>query len=490
MRRLTPAATIAILAAWALLLLVTHHAEKSPYTYVSELTYGESPLSDLGRVAAPDALTVLPVTRFFYDGTAPADYARAHNLWLPLHSFAAAIGLSFVRNYLWANSLVNLLFIVIVAAAAVRFGTARGLRPLPLLLGMATLFALPPVVACIGQPLHYIVAPAITFLMMLSAMAMGEEDLRNPWIAGALTAVQTLNYHWYVFVAALTTYLAVVRFRRRRDDAIYLIVAAAPAIGWELFLRAVTAGHASTTIRNALVLPVLYEWAEFLRHPLERLMMPLIATHVGAAVAFHQAIALIHWPLLIAAVCALWVLRPRAPRLLLLLLAFFLLEQLVSAAFDFENSPRRALPLFFAFACAYCWSVDRLSERRGWKLTFAALFAFTAFFAFADVVFDRAGGAFLNVGEAIQLPKDAIRYETRTVPRQPAGVARDPQPELRAPFPSARYARSGAFAFAQLFVAFWLGMAFWIAARARLLPRFAPWAFAGVWLVSVMVRMI
>src|SRR5215212_8492875 len=116
MRRLTPAATVAILAAWALLLLVTHHAEHSPYTYISELTLGPSPLSDLGRVAAPDALTVLPVTHFFYDGTPPADYAKAHNLWLPLHSFAAATGTSFIRNYLWANSLVNLLFLTILAA--------------------------------------------------------------------------------------------------------------------------------------------------------------------------------------------------------------------------------------------------------------------------------------------------------------------------------------------------------------------------------------
>ncbi|HUR80395.1 MAG TPA: hypothetical protein VM733_06495 [Thermoanaerobaculia bacterium] len=485
MKRLTPAATVALLAAWATLLLVTHHASRSPYTYISELT---SEFIDLGRVAAPDALTVLPVTRFFYDGTPPADYAKAHNLWLPLHSFAAAIGLSFVRNYLWANSLVNLLFLVILAAAAVRFGIRHGLRPPTLLLGMATLFALPPVVACIGQPLHYIVAPAITFLMMLAAMALDEDDLRNPWIAGALTAVLTLNYHWYAFVAALVVYLALIRFRRRLDDVLFVFVAAPPAILWEVFLRFVTAGQASTTIRNALVLPVLYEWSEFLRHPLDRVMMPLIATHVGAAVAFHQVISLIHWPLLFALIVALWTLRPRVPRLLVLLVLFFVLEQLASAAFDFENSPRRAFPFLFAFACAYCWSVDRLSQRRAWLAVFIALFAFTSFFAFADVALDRGGGAFLYVGEAIQLPKDAMRYEARTLPREPSGVARDPQTELRAAFPSARFHFSWPFVIAQIFVAFWMTIAFWIAARARLLPRAAPWIAAGVWAVSLLAR--
>jgi hypothetical protein len=489
MRRLTPAATVAILAAWALLLLVTHDAERSPYTYVSELTLGPSPLSDLGRVAAPDALTVLPVTRFFYDGTPPADFAKAHNLWLPLHSFAASVGLSFVRNYLWANSLVNLLFIVMLMVAAVRFGVRHGFDARALLLALATLLALPPVVACIGQPLHYIVAPAITFLMMLAAMALDADDLRNPWIAGALTAVLTLNYHWYVFVAALITYLALIRFRRRIDDAIYLFVAAIPVVLWELFLRNFAAGRMSTTIRNALVMPVIYEWLEFVTHPIERVLMPLIATHIGAAVAFHQVIALIHWPLLVATLIALWVARPPLPRLLLLLVAFFVVEQLVSAAFDFENSPRRAFPFLFAFSVAWCWAVNRFSSQRAWLATFAALFAFTAFFAFTDVLFDRGGAAFLAVGESIQLPKDAMRYETRPLPLTPS-VPRDPQPALRAPFPPARFHVTAPFAFAQIFVAFWMTVAFWIAVRARLLPRATPWVGVGVWVVSLGARFL
>jgi hypothetical protein len=128
--------------------------------------------------------------------------------------------------------------------------------------------------------------------------------------------------------------------------------------------------------------------------------------------------------------------------------------------------------------------VDRFSGKRA---IFLALFAFTAFFAFADVLFDRGGGAFLAVGEAIQLPKDAMRYETRTLPRQPE-VARDPQTELRGSFPSARYRFTTAFVIAQLFVAFWMTVVFWIAARAKLLPRAAPWVAMGVWVVSLGIR--
>lgn len=489
MRRLTPAATVAILAAWALLLLVTHHAENSPYTYISELTLGQPPLSDLGRAAAPDATTVLPVTRYFYDGTLPADFSKAHNFWLPLHSFAASVGVSFVRDYLRANSLVNLLFVVLLMVAAVRFGLRHGLRPTALLLGLLTLLSLPPVVTCIGQPLHYIVAPVITFLMTLAVLAFDPDDLRNPWIAGALTAVLTLNYHWYVFVAALITYLAMIRFRRRVDDAIYLAVAAAPVVMWELFLRTFAAGQMSTTIRNKLVMPVLYEWADFLAHPVERVLMPLIATHVGAAIGFHEVIALIHWPLLLVAFVALWIARPPLPRFLLLLVAFFILEQLVSAAFDFENSPRRAFPVFFAFAIAYCWAVNHFATRRAWLATFVALFAFTAFYAFTDTLFNRGGAVFLVVGESIKFPKDAMDYETRTLPGAPS-VMSDPQPALRAPFPRADFQMAWLFAFAQLFVAFWMTVAWWIAARARLLPRATPWVGVGVWVVSLVARAI
>jgi hypothetical protein len=489
MRRLTPAATVAILAAWALLLLVTHHAGRSPYTYISELTLGEPPVSDTGRVGAPDAMTVVPVTRFFYDGTGPEDYARAHNLSLPLHSFATSVVVSFVRNYLWASSAVNLLFLVILAAGAVRLGVRHGMSTGALLLALATLFALPQVVACIGQPLHYIVAPCITFLMMLSVLALDADDLRNPWIAGAITAVLTLNYHWYVFVAALVTYLALLGFRRRRDDLIYLFVAATPVVAWELFLRALAEGQMSRTIRNRLVMPVIFEWVEFLQHPIDRVLLPLIAGHLGAVVAFHYVIALIHWPLLIATVCAIWIARPKLPRLLLFLIAFFLVEQLVSGAFDFENSPRRAFPFLFAFACAYCWAVNRFAGQRAWTAAFAACFAFTAFFAFADVVFDRGGGAILYVGSVVQEPKRALLFETRTLPVAP-DVPRDPQTALRGSFPSARLPLSAPFVFAQLFVAFWMTVVFWIPARARLLPRAAPWVAAGVWVASLGVRLI
>ena len=134
----------------------------------------------------------------------------------------------------------------------------------------------------------------------------------------------------------------------------------------------------------------------------------------------------------------------------------------------------------------------QLSRRfgRAWLAVFLALFAFTSFFAFADVAFNRGGGAFLYVGEAIQLPKDAMRYESRTLPREPEGIARDPQTELRAAFPAARLHLSWPFVVAQLFVAFWMTMAFWIAARARLLPRAAPHVAAGLWIVSLLARMV
>jgi hypothetical protein len=492
--RLSPAAAFAIIAAWLLLLLVTHRGERSPYTYISELTIGESPRSDLGRIVAPDSLSVVAVTRFFYDGTPPADYSRAHNLWLPLHSFAASITIGFVRDYLWANHLTNVLFLLLLAAAVLRFGARRGMRTEALLLALLTLYSLPPVVSCIAQPLHYIVGPAISFLVILTAVALDPDDLRNPWIAGALTAVLTFSYDWYVYAVALIAYLAIVQFRRRRDDLLYLLVAAGPIVLWEIFLRRLTAGGVSTTIRNALVLPPFFEWADFLAHPLDRVLMPLITTHLGIVIAFREITAIIHWPLLAAAVWALWQGRPDfrsipGNKLIALLAVFYLLEQLFTAAFDFENTPRRAYAFFLAFGWVYCWAVDRYFARRRWVLLFAGLFALSAFYTFADVALNRGGGAFLYVGEAVRgEAKEALLYETREIPPRMANPIEEQAP-VRGSFPPAGYHPTPAFAFAQLFVAFWTITLFWLIARARLMPRAAPWVVAAVWVASLAIRM-
>lgn len=472
-----------LLAAWLTLLLVTHRGPRSPYTYVQEAAGARS--RPVTRSAAPDAVTVLPVTRFLYDGS-PLDYRTAHNLRLPLHSFAVGTIAAFVRPYLLANDLTNLLFLIVLTAAALQLAARFELDMRATLLALATICALPPIAGYIGQAMHYIVGPAISFLVILAALALDEKDLRNPWIAGLLTTILMLNYDWYVYVAAMAVYfLFVVRFSSLRDAAIYLVVAIVPALGWNLFLDAVSTGSVSTALQTSFVSVVIGDWITFLSNPGRTPLLPLAVTQIGAHIAFHQIIAIIYWPLAVCCAIALWRSRPessfRGRALLLSLVAFYLLEQLFTAAFDWENNPRRALPVFLAFAFAWCWTVDRHLGRKWWTAAFLALFALTSLIAFADMLLDTPGAASLYMGDAMR--KDAkwpLKFQTGSIE-----VSDALEPALRGSFPRARLSDATMpFAVANAVAGAATIALFWILARARLLPHYAPYVVIAIWIAS------
>lgn len=473
---------LALIAAWLLALLVTHTGSRSPYTYQ---TFALSEPGPTNRLVHPDAMTVLPVTRFFYDAT-PTRWDLAHNLHLPFHSFSAAVAISFIRDYRLANYALNLLFLLLVAAAAIRLGLRSGVPPAALLVGLMTVFALPAIVPYLGQPMHYVTGTAINWLMMLTAIALPQDELRRPVVAGAIVAILALNYDWYVYAAALVIVLAFVGFRRRRDDALFVLVAVAPPVIWHALVQWITSGASSTNVRELFIESVIVEWAAFFQAPVEHALFPFITSHVGVHIGLHHIIALIYWPLVACTIAGLWRSRPpgsRATQLCVALLGFFILEQIASAAFDWENNPRRALPVVFAFGCCWCWLIWRNWSSRPWRLVTFSLLLMTALLAFADTLTSTAGATYLHTPDGIRTPaKDALRYEARTVPAR-RGVDSG-QTALLASFGAARVSRPAVFIVTQLFVAVWLVTFFWLLARADLLPRAAPLIAAAAWLLS------
>jgi hypothetical protein len=480
-------AILLVLSAWLALLLVTHRGPMSPYTYAPQASGAAG--VPVTRAAAPDALTVIPVTRFFYDGTAP-QFATAHNLHLPLHSFAVSVVAAFVRRYDVANEIANLLFLIVIAAAALRLADRCGLSPVAQLAGLATIFALPPIVGYLGQPMHYIIGPVIDFLVILAALAAGDGRLRNPWFSGALTAILCINYDPYVFVAALALYvLLVVRLPGVRAIAIYVAVAILPAVAWKLFLDVISASAVSTAVTRNFVAAVIGGWLDFLAAPGAQPLLPLTVSAIGFHLGIAEIAALIHWPLLVCCIVALWQYRGaespfRGKQLLFLLVVLFLIEQLATAAFDWENNPRRALPVFLAFACTYCWAIDVNRMRRWWRIAFATLFAFTALIAFADVIVRTPAAVSLYMGEAIrEQPKWILEM-------QPGKVVIAPELEpghrvFRQPFGRARItALTMPWLIANVFAAFWLVLLFALLSRVELLPRSAPYVCAAVILAS------
>jgi hypothetical protein len=479
---------------WIAVLFVTHWGARSPYSYGWAIFRGHS-ARILGSVTNPDAVVVQPVTLFFYDGRAPENWGNSPNFRLPFHSFIVATVASFTRSYLASNIVVNLGALMLLSAVAVTAAQRRQLGLLPTTVALLTIAALPLVVTYVGQPMHYTVGIAINFLAVVAAGEMSDDDLRKPLLSGVLLAIVMLNYDAYIFAAALAAYVMfVVRFRRARDYVVFVLVSALPVVIWVNFLRAITHDRVSRMIERTFIAPVVKEWLEFVKHPLTfaYTLQPFLAAHVGLHVGVHFVLAMVYWPLLLLCLAGLWRLRSEVPRtppatLAALLALMFVLHQIVTAGFDWENNPRRAVPVVLAVAYAYCWIASRLWERRPWREAFVAVLVVSCALAMADTLLRTPAIAFLSTGQAIQHnPKEAMtirfmRFDQETMPTLMA----DEKPVWH-DLTKAHFTRDAAapFLFAQLFNAFFCCALLWLLARARLLPRTAAAIAAAIWLAS------
>jgi hypothetical protein len=469
---------------WIAIAFVTHFGARSPYSYGWAIFRGNA-ARILGTVVNPDAIVVQPVTMYFYDARTPENWGNSPNFRLPFHSFLVATIASFTRSYLASNYLANLGALMLLAVVAVNLALRRGLQLLPATIALLTFAALPWLVTYVGQPMHYIVGITINFLAVLAASALPDDDLRRPWLSGLLLAIVLLNYDAYVFAAALAAYvLFVVRFRRALDYAVFIAVSAAPVVLWTQFLRILTHDTLSRMIERTFIKPVMSAWLDFLQHPLTYPLRPFLAGHVGLHIGAHFLLAMIYWPVLILCAAGAWRLRERPAPLVALLLAFYALHQLATAAFDWENNPRRALPAVLALAFVYCWLADRLPR---WRIAFVAALAISCVLAMADTLLNTPAVEFLTTGQAIQHnPKEPItigdmRFNHDTMPTLMAD-----EPAVWHDLPAARVPRPAAPAwlFAQLFNAFFVCALLWLLGRAALLPQWAPLAGAAVWLAS------
>lgn len=487
-------AVILILWAWLALLALTHLGGRSPYAYGWAIVGSPEPPSRIsGAVVNPDALPPYGVAMFFYEAAPVASWEDAQNLRLPFHAFATSIVAGITRSYLFAGYFVNFLFAALVAWAGVSLADRFAIHRAAALVALLSAFTLPMYVEYLGQPMHYVVGPAVSFLIVMSILALPEHDACNPWIAGLATALLLLNYDPYVFVAAVVAYfLFIGRFRRVRDYVVFLLTAAAPVLVWILYLRRISGGMMSQHLRRVFITPMLEGWIAFAKHPIENALLPFVASHIGIHVAFRQIVALIHWPLLVVCIALLIRLRPRLAPLRMWIIALlplaFVIEQMVTAAWDWELNPRRAIPVALAFAVSYVYVVNAMWPRRGWRIAFIALFAFCGFLAVADTLTGSPVLAYLHMGQGVrEAPQQAIVYkDQRLNKKETMPMLHADEALIRRDLGRARIHREqlGIFAFTQVFNAALLIALFWLTARARLLPRWTPAVVAALWLLS------
>ena len=492
---------VAALWSWFTLLLFTHWGERSPYSYGPALFSVHSVRVD-GVVVNPDAPTVVHVTRFFYDAeTVP--YKQAHNLKLPIHSFLVAAVAAYTRSYLLSSALINLLSLWLLSYVAITFAESLAYHHVSILIAALTCAALPMFPHYVGQPMQYTVGIALNYVVMIALLALCRDGIPDPYRIGLLTAVIIMTYDWYVYAAAIITWILFhFRFPRRKDYGIYAITAFGPYIIWtgflrlDGFLRLVSADTASTQIQDKFFRPVFSAWLQIFRYPGKEPLTPFIAGHLGIILTIHMTLALIYWPLCLLCIGWLIATRPQsrgfADRwLLVYLAAFFVLEQLGTAAFDWENNPRRALPLVFVFCCAYFAMVERRMEHRAWRIFLASAVVFSMFLAIADTVLQNPVIAYLEMGEAMKDPtKTALavnwqRLENDSLPE----LTHDLRPQW---FDTARadVKSPATFLFANLYVLALIAAFLHVLEERRLVPKALPAIVMIILALSLGVRFL
>ena len=408
-QRLPKWVVIGALWAWFLVVLLTHYGARSPYSYAGGVLGMDMRRID-GVVVNHDAPSVRPVTEFFYDAR-PVKFSTAHNLKLPLHSMLVAAAASYLRSYLLANYVVNLLALWLLSYVVVTFADSLGFPRGVTLLASLTCAALPVWATYVGQPMHYVLGIVVNFLVVIAVMS----GPRDPWRLGLLTAILTMSYDPYVYIGAVICWIAhTVRWQRVLDWAIYTVSSVTPVLAWRGFLGVVSDAPPSGAIRDSFFVPVFDGWRAIVMDPFAHLLTPFINGHVGVSMSVAMLLAIASWPVVLVCVAGLATIPPvrgRAFSLPALLALLFVLEQIATAAYDWENNPRRALPLLFAFCCFYFVVLRERMPSRTWRVGFAAALLICLFVTMSDTLLRNPVIGYIPTGEAMRAaPKDVLKH--------------------------------------------------------------------------------
>jgi hypothetical protein len=370
----------------------THIGGHSPYTYGWAALGGDRRGVQIdGLHVNPDcfALRIIPLTEGFFRPCG-IDF-RSGNVGMPLHTYVVAIVLGLARSYMFASLLTNACCLLLLAGIFVVICSQFGMRPGAIVLAGVNVLLLPWVVHYAGQPLNYTFSICLNFVAAAAVIRLAQTGNRNPWLYGLVAATMGLNYDWYVLVGALVLFVTFVhRFERKVDYAKFAVTAAVPVIAWKGLVTWASAGQKVNDLRgDQFFTPVKDAWLDILRHPIHNLYEPFVVSHIGVGMVFKQILAEIYWPILAVVVFLLLRLKPRLadyrwawfPLLLVVVYAF---EQMATAALDWENNPRRALPVVFAFCVALTYIVAKTYDRRAIRALFVVLAVGSFALSFAD----------------------------------------------------------------------------------------------------------
>lgn len=487
--------------------LFFHMGGNSPYSYAAAVL--GSPASKIeGHFVNLDATNLYDyLTPYFYE---PSKYYfhRTPNIILPLHTFCTSIILGITRSYMISSYTTNLIFLIILCFVFIKLATKFNISYYAIGLAGINILLLPFFAHYIGQPLQYIVGTVINFLVILIIISLNMKNNKNPIVYGLLIGILTLNYDWYVFGGALLIYfLFYYRFKNFSHYLILILSMITPLIIWRVSIATFSLTPVSSAFYESFQSKMIEGWVYYFKHIVDEFISPFIVSHVGLTIAFKQIIAYIYWPLLFITIYLLIKLKPeigifKFNKLIILLLVVYLLEQIFTAAFDFENNTRRAIPVILVFSYAFTYVVSKTINYKNIRYLLY-IFTFSSFvLTFSGVLLKNPAVPLIQIGEAIRgNPKTILEYNKSrlnnlSLPKFPTneklGLFKFGKAKLATENKGRKEMIKSIYQFVmiQLFPFSIIFLLFYFLSKAKLLHRNSMFIYSGIYLLSIIVRFI
>lgn len=486
-----------------LILLCTHYGSNSPYSY-GWTYFGHSMTAKIDNASVnPDALTVIPLTDFFYDPI-KTKITAAPNINLPLHSFLAATTMGIFHSYMFSNSLLNILLLTLVSFMLIRLAAEARFGFWPTLIAGLTALSLPYFTHYLAQPMQYIVGSCLNFIVIITAFNLKEEDSKNPIIWAILFAVLLLNYDSYIYLASVVIF-CLIKNIKQWDYKEYLQVgclAFIPILLWQLLQESyLHQGNAQNL--EQFFHAISDGWVSIFRPPLFHIFQPFIVSHVGVSVALNQLLAYFPWPLVVILVISLCkyfdeLTKTSFWQLGVIVFSVYLLEQIFTAGFDWENNPRRAIPIILVFTIFYTWIVNRVfySTLGSFKVKsfFVTLLICMIALLFADTFLHYGVYQMLEVGQVIrgsvkELVMNMLNYQL--VANEFTGAVSSAQFQwVTHAKASWQIDKAAVFLCSQLIMLSVITSLIWVMIRANLVPRISMLGFTSFYAFSLILRFV
>ena len=485
---------------------LSHIGNQSPYSYAWSVLKMPYHFEVEGFPVNPDFHPNLPVFDFFYSPTY-GDFSYSPNVNLPIHAFLASVFVGLTRSIVGGHLLANFVVALALFYAYSAFALSRGVKAGAIAMAGTIVVMLPYFPHYMGQPMQYIIGPSLnalaflTFLVAEKRRELGERRARiesHAIVVGLLAAFLLLNYDPYVWLATIFLYLIFCSRRKVLEWILFAVAAVAPVELWRKSMPKLGLENDKNTFDVG-------KWQSFIHAPAEgwknawqgldhNVVTPWAIVQVGWNIALQHIGHYFYWFLIMALVYYGFRehrrMRVRGPdRLVPMLVAAFVALELGTAAFDDDNNPRRAIPLLFVFAWILTWAVWRSWRTIASRLVFGALALLTFLHSFSDTLFHRPTFALEEIQQSISggakwiLSINGTELDTKLMYYPKNG-----------PFVFFHYRARWSPEFASPFIwsqlamfAFVCGLV-WLLVRTELLPRWGLYAWATLYVASLVVR--